>query len=71
VANYDQQIKWSSLKPKILKHWAKISENDLSQLNGNKEELVSILRKRYGYGRAQAEIEINKWLADQEIQNIG
>jgi len=50
------------LKPKIRKHWGKISEEDMAHLTGNVEELINVLRKRYGYGKAQAEIEINTWL---------
>ncbi len=58
------QIKWSELKTKIHKHWGKITDDDLAQIDGNSEELVRVLRKRYGYGKAQAEIEIGEWLAD-------
>lgn len=61
------QIKWSDLKPKIRIHWQKITEEDLTQLNGNVLGLVNVLRKRYGYGKAQAEIEINNWLSEQDI----
>ena len=60
------QIKWSSLKAKVRKHWWKITEADMNHLSGKTDELINILRKRYGYGRAQAEIEINNWLIEQD-----
>ncbi len=59
------QIKWSALKPQIHQHWGRITEDDLAQINGKTEEFVRVLRKRYGYGKVQAEIEISRWLADQ------
>jgi hypothetical protein len=31
-------------------------------LNGKTDEFVAILRLRYGYGKAQAELEVNNWL---------
>lgn len=65
------QINWSMLKPKIRKHWGKITEEDMVQLNGNAEELINVLRKRYGYGKAQAEIEINNWLLEQDVRSTG
>lgn len=57
-------IRWSELKSQIRQHWSKLTEDELSGLNGGVDELNSLLRKRYGYGKAQAEIEINKWLHD-------
>jgi uncharacterized protein YjbJ (UPF0337 family) len=60
------RINWSNLKPKIKKHWRKLTEEDLNQSNGNVGDLVNVLRRRYGYGKIQAEIEINKWLGEQD-----
>ncbi len=62
------QINWTDLKPRIRQHWQKISDEDLKKLNGNVGELVGILRTKYGYGEAQAEIEINNWLTEQGIR---
>ena len=56
---------WTELKSKLQKRWGKLSDTDLAQVNGNSEELIKLLRKFYGYGQAQAEIEINRWLSSQ------
>jgi uncharacterized protein YjbJ (UPF0337 family) len=48
--------KWHQLK------WGKLSDDDTAQLSGKTEILAGILQQRYGYSRAQAEIEINKLL---------
>ena len=58
--------KWHELKGQVRQQWGKLSDDDLVRLSGKTEELVSVLRQRYGYGRAQAEIEINNWLRDHE-----
>jgi uncharacterized protein YjbJ (UPF0337 family) len=63
--------KWSILKPNIRKHWGKITEEDLTRISGNPDELINTLRKRYGYGRAQAELEINNWLRQQNQNPAG
>jgi len=60
------QIYWTVLKSKLRKRWGRITEDDLAQVNGDSEELIKVLRKRYGYGKAQAEIEISRWLIDQD-----
>ena len=60
------QIKWSELKSQIHQQWGKLTEDDLSMLNGGIDDLTDLLRKRYGYGKAQSELEINKWLKELE-----
>ncbi len=57
--------KWFELKPKLRKRWVKITEDDIVRINGNTDELIRTLRRRYGYGQAQAEIEIDQWLVSQ------
>ena len=59
------QINWAELKSKLRKRWGRITDDDLAQISGKSEELIQILRKRYGYGKTQAEIELNRWLVEQ------
>ncbi len=54
--------KWHELKGKVRQQWGKLTDDDLEQLSGKTEELAGLLQQRYGYGKAQAEIEINNWL---------
>jgi len=54
--------RWEELKDQVRKHWSKLTDDELAQLSGRTEDLASVLRKRYGYGKTQAEIEISIWL---------
>jgi uncharacterized protein YjbJ (UPF0337 family) len=56
------QGKWHELKGKVRGQWGKLTDDDLAQLSGKTEELAGVLQQRYGYTKAQAETEINKWL---------
>jgi uncharacterized protein YjbJ (UPF0337 family) len=56
--------RWHELKGQVWQRWGKLTADDLARLNGKTEELVVVLQQRYGYGKAQAEIEINHWLSD-------
>ena len=58
--------RWHELKGRVRQRWGKLTGDDLDRLNGKTEELVGLLQQRYGYGKAQAEIEINHWLGDQD-----
>ena len=56
--------KWPELKSLVKQHWGKLTADDLTHLNGTTAGLVGVLRQRYGYGQAQAKLEIDQWLSD-------
>jgi uncharacterized protein YjbJ (UPF0337 family) len=58
------QGKWHELKGQVRKQWGKLTDDDFTQLSGKTEELAGVLQQRYGYGKAQAENEINSWLTN-------
>jgi hypothetical protein len=58
------QDKWPAVKDQALHKWSLLTAEDLAGLSGKEEELVSLLRQRYKYGRIQADMEIRNWLHD-------
>jgi uncharacterized protein YjbJ (UPF0337 family) len=56
--------KWHELKGQVKQQWGKLTDDDFTRLSGKTEELAGVLQQRYGYGKAQAGIEINKWISD-------
>jgi uncharacterized protein YjbJ (UPF0337 family) len=57
--------KWPELKSQVKQQWGKLTDDDIQRLSGKTEELTGVLRQRYGYGKAQAEMEINNWLTSE------
>jgi uncharacterized protein YjbJ (UPF0337 family) len=55
------QGKWPELNAQIKQQWGKLTEEDITLLSGKPAELVFLLRQRYGYGQAQAEMEVDNW----------
>jgi uncharacterized protein YjbJ (UPF0337 family) len=63
-ANKDiMQGKWHELKGQVKQQWGKLTDDDLQRLSGKREELTGVLQQRYGYGKAQADLEITSWLS--------
>jgi len=54
--------KWHEIKGQVRQQWGKLTDDDFTRLSGKTEELAGALQQRYGYGKAQAELEINTWL---------
>jgi uncharacterized protein YjbJ (UPF0337 family) len=66
-ANQDiVQGKWPELKGQVRQRWGKLTDDDIQRLSGKTEELASVLQQRYGYGKAQAKMEIDKWVSDRD-----
>ena len=58
------QGKWHELSGRVKGQWGKLTDDDVAKLTGKQEELSGLLQQRYGYAKAQADSEINKWLSD-------
>ena len=56
------QGKWSELKDQVQQKWSKLTDEDIAGIGGEAEELASVLRLRYRYGRIEADMEIRNWL---------
>jgi uncharacterized protein YjbJ (UPF0337 family) len=53
---------WMQLKGTIRQQWGKLTDDDLSQIQGNVEQLIGKLQERYGQTREQAEQDLDRWL---------
>ena len=65
------QGKWLELKGQVKQQWDKLTDDDLARLSGTTGELAGVLQQRYGYGKVQAEMEINNWLSDRDQPRQG
>jgi uncharacterized protein YjbJ (UPF0337 family) len=46
---------WKQIKGSIQEQWGKLTDDDLTQLEGNSERLAGRLQERYGIAREEAE----------------
>jgi uncharacterized protein YjbJ (UPF0337 family) len=64
--NWDQiQRDWMQFKSGVKGNWVKLTDEDLTGIGGRREELVDRLQARYGFGKAEAEREIEAWTKTQ------
>ncbi len=52
------QGKWHEFKGKIKEKWGKLTDDDLTQINGKRESLLGKLQAHYGYAKDKAEEEL-------------
>ena len=51
--------KWKEMAGKVKQQWGKLTDDDVTQINGSYEELQGRLQKTYGYEKDQAKKEID------------
>ncbi len=60
--NRDQlQGNWRQLKGSIKSQWGKLTDDDLTRIEGDSEQLVGKIQERYGIGREEAERQFKEW----------
>jgi uncharacterized protein YjbJ (UPF0337 family) len=53
---------WNQVKSRVQQQWSKLTESDLQQIGGQRDELISRLEQRYGYAHSQAEQEVDRFM---------
>lgn len=60
--NWEQMRgKWDQFKGSAKQKWGKLTDDDISKINGSRDQLVGKIVERYGIAKEQAEKEIEDW----------
>jgi len=54
--------KWDQVKGQVRSQWAKLTDDDVANLKGKKDQLVGKIVERYGVAKDDAEQQIDAWL---------
>lgn len=61
--NHDTiQGRWKLIKGKAREQWGKLTDDDITQINGNREQLEGKLQAQYGYTKDQVKKNVDDWL---------
>ena len=53
---------WKQLRGQAKQTWGKLTDDDLDQIDGQRDKLVGKLQERYGYTKMQADAELDRFL---------
>lgn len=60
--NWDRiEGNWKQFTGKVKEKWGDLTDDDLTKINGNREQLEGVLQQRYGYAKDKAKEEIDTW----------
>jgi len=52
---------WKQFSGKVKQHWGKLNDDELTQINGDREQLEGKLQAKYGYAKDKAKQEVDDW----------
>ena len=60
--NWDRiEGNWKQFAGKAKETWGELTDDDLTKINGRREQLEGILEERYGYAMDKAKEEVDRW----------
>jgi uncharacterized protein YjbJ (UPF0337 family) len=60
--NWDQiEGKWKQMKGSVRQKWAKLTDDDLEYIAGNRDNFAGRLQERYGIAKEDAERQLDAW----------
>ena len=55
--------KWNQLKGSAKSQWGKLTDDELTQIEGDQDKLVGKIQEKYGVAREEAEKQVKNWRA--------
>lgn len=60
------QGNWQDSIAGIKDQWSELTEEELLQVNGDRDQLVTLVQSKYGLDRDTAESEVDEWASTQQ-----
>lgn len=52
---------WNIIKSKIKEKWGELTDDDLSAIEGKRDQLLGAIQKKYGIAKDKADHELSTW----------
>jgi uncharacterized protein YjbJ (UPF0337 family) len=54
---------WKEVKGKVKEKWGKLTDDDLTAINGQRDQLEGRLQQRYGFAKDQVRKDVDTWFS--------
>ena len=56
--------KWMQLKGSIKERWGELTDDEVDEVQGEAQQLIGLLREKYGYAKEKAEAEVAEFMEE-------
>ena len=57
--------KWGQLKGSVKEQWGKLTDDELTEIAGNRDKMAGKLQERYGWTKEEADDKLNEFFRDK------
>lgn len=57
--------KWEQLKGSVKEQWGKLTDDELTEIAGNRDKMGGKLQERYGWTKEEADEKVNEFFRDK------
>lgn len=62
--NWDQiEGRWTQFSGQVKEQWGRLTDDEITQINGNRDQLVGKIQASYGVAKEEAERQVDDWCA--------
>jgi uncharacterized protein YjbJ (UPF0337 family) len=61
---------WKQLKGQVQMQWGRLTNDDIDQIQGNRDILLGKLQEYYGKSREENERDLERWLEASRMQRV-
>jgi uncharacterized protein YjbJ (UPF0337 family) len=61
---------WKEMKGKMKEKWGQLTDDELTEAEGNEEKFLGILQKKYGYTKQRAKQEYDDFLSAHRSRSV-
>jgi len=60
--NWDQiEGNWKQMTGKVREQWGKLTDDELTKIAGQRDQLIGTIQKRYGIAKEEAEQQVKRF----------
>ncbi len=56
---------WKQFTGSVKKQWGRLTDDELTEISGEKDRLIGKLQERYGYAKEEAQRYVDEWERSQ------
>lgn len=61
---------WNQLKGKVKEQWGKLTDDEITRINGNRDQLLGKLQTKYGWEKQKAEDELKNFETSYKSSDV-
>lgn len=61
---------WKQFKGEVKKQWGRLTDDELDQIEGERDKLIGLIQERYGETQHEVERQVDEWLSSRRDADV-